>query len=204
MKGRTGIISKEDAHAHLEPYFGLIRQPIDLAWADWKSHYSATKHVLTPTAQANVVWSHMWDHVRGTFSNVPHTTVIEEGGIHAVAIDCGTVTFLLRYKKLDIDRMSKNVRTHQSRAFRAQMEIEGLPKSVHIEAGYILNATGTSFESVELVCPKPNGINWCMALPETGALTSPLPLFTGTSVETTRSTVSVKSRRDDAEQKEAQ
>ncbi len=121
-----------------------------------------------------------------------------------MAIDCDTVTFLLRYKKLDLDRMSRNVPTHRSRAFRGQMEIEGLPKSVHVEAGYILNATGTSFESVELVCPKPNGINWCIALPETGVLTAPLPLFNGTSVETTRSTVSVKTRRDDAEQREAQ
>jgi len=203
MTGRTRIISKEDAHSHLERYFELIRQPIDLAWADWKSHYSATKHVLTPTAQANVVWSHMWGHVRETFSNVPHTTVIEENGIHAVAIDCGTVTFLLRYKKLDIDRMSKNVPTLQSRAFRGQMEITGVPSSVHIEAGYILNSTGTSFESVELVCPKPNGINWCIALPEAGVLTTPLPLFTAAAVEKTRSTVSVRPRSN-AEKKEAQ
>ena len=158
---------------------------------------------LPVRVESRVVWSHMWGHVRESFSNVPHTTLIEENGIHAVAIDCGRVTFLLRYKKLDIARMSKNVPTLRSRAFRGQMEIEGLPSSVHVEAGYILNATGTSFESVELVCPKPNGVNWCIALPETGVATTPLPLFSAAPVETTRSTVSVKTRLNDEEKKEA-
>jgi len=196
MMRSAGIISKEEAHTRLEPYFGLIREPIDLAWADWRERYTATRHILTPTAQANVVWSHMWDHVRDVFSTASHTTVIEENGIHVVAIDCQSVTFLLRYKKLDIARMSRNVPTNRSRAFRGQMEIEGLPTSIHIEAGYILNSTGTALESVELVCPKPTGINWCIALPDIGGITTPLPLFNAPSSDTTRSTVSVKQRRD--------
>ncbi len=64
----------------------------------------------------------------------------------------------VRIKKLGDDFHSSNIETQQVIDFGYQYELPGLPDTVHLEAGYVPDATGTQAAGFYVVWPDGKGI----------------------------------------------
>lgn len=169
------IMTKEEAFDRLRPYFGVLRQPIEEAWQAYRTEYAPNlKAVHDSRTRANVIYAHTFERALAVFAEVAKTRFLESSGLKVLLIE---ETFLLRYKKLRVDHRSSNVSTKQTTRYRSQIPIAGLPAAVHLDIGYIPNALGTGFDSIEIVCPKKNGIHWHFAIPAAGENIEPLPLL---------------------------
>jgi hypothetical protein len=169
-------MTKEEAFERLRPYFPLLRRPIEEAWECYRGKdYSAkAKAVHDSRARANVIYAHTLERALIVFSDVQNARFLESFNLHVLLLE---ETFLLRYKKLRIDHRSSNVPTKQTDRYRSQVAIPGFPAALHLDIGYIPNATGTGFDSIEVVCPKRNGIHWHFAIPAAEDNVQPLPLL---------------------------
>jgi len=85
---------------------------------------------------------------------------------------------LLRFKKLDNNKRSRNIPTTQQYLFRAQLDLPGIPSELtHLEAGYVLNELQTGLDGVYITCPNKNRLEWFIDLtPLSGTNVARLPI----------------------------
>lgn len=72
---------------------------------------------------------------------------------------------VVRFKKMDEDGQSRNYPTQQAKSFDAGRDLPGLPMPpVRLNAGYLLDATGTVFIRTQIARPIGRGTLWCAAI----------------------------------------
>src|SRR5690606_25598911 len=75
--------------------------------------------------------------------------LVETKHLWTLYFECG---YSMRFKKVDDEKMTAGQLTEQVRNFRSQVDVEGIPVSVHLDLGYQLNELG-ELAHVYIVCP---------------------------------------------------
>ncbi len=149
-------ISEEAARAILKPYENDLQDCIISAWNTYSQY--AFRHIHTARTRACIVHDHMVDNARQRFENRPNTRTYEIGGVFFVEIE---EKVLIRFKKLDEDKLSCNIPTQQSLEFLGQMELPHMPPKVtRLIAGYELNGLQTAIRAVSITCPNGSHNAW--------------------------------------------
>lgn len=147
---------------HLGDQMPLIREIILSAWARLDLVPAAERVALTSTTRANMVQNWI---VEEASRRLNYRQIVDCSGMKVFVMGGGIA---LRFKKLDRDGLSRNVKTGQITKFAAQEQLAGVESQCNIEAGYVLDALQTHIESTHIVCP--NGIrNICWSLELTDA-----------------------------------
>lgn len=169
----------------------LIRECILAAWDKLAEVDPSHRRSWTTTTRANVVQNWIVEEASRRLS---YLQICDCNGMKVFVLRGGIA---LRFKKLDRDCMSHNVRTGQVSRFRMQEALDGVPSLCNLEAGYVLNPLGTEVESTHLVCP--NGrrnIYWAVDLRGSAASAEIVDLFKPTKAPDTN-VVQFKPKRDD-------
>lgn len=86
--------------------------------------------------------------------------------------------FAIRFKKLDSGKKSSNQPTNQVIKFQSQDQLDGLPETFNLEAGYVLSKDEKEVSEIYLVCPNGSKKNfWAMRLEKGEATTLVSDLF---------------------------
>jgi hypothetical protein len=168
------MISKTSAEHILRRRLKKIRDCIFLSFGKWKSGHQGNGLILTPRSRASVIHDYMVAFARDFFKDDPGIRIFARRGLSLMNIDD---SLLLRFKKLDAEKRSRNIPTQQTHLFRAQLELPGIPAELtHLEAGYVLNELQTALDGVYITCPNGNRLEWFMDLTSLpGANVVPLP-----------------------------
>ena len=88
--------------------------------------------------------------------------------------------YAIRIKKFDQQSRSGNVRTGDDRRFRFQQPLEGIPRLIHLELGYVPNALRTDVQDVRLICLNGYRIYWTHSIERPDDDANVYDLFQGT------------------------
>jgi hypothetical protein len=156
------MTSKSSAEQILGPYLKRFRDCIVLAFQRYKSDYQANALVHTARSRASVIHDHMVAFAREFFGADEEIRIFDRRGLSLINVKN---SLLLRFKKLDAKKHSRNIPTQQSFLFRAQLELPGIPAELtHLEAGYVLNELQTGLDGVYITCPNGNRLEWFIDL----------------------------------------
>jgi hypothetical protein len=159
------MISKASAEHILRRRIGKIRDCIVQAYGSWRSDHQGNGSdglILTPRSRASVIHDYMVAFARDFFKDDPGIRIFTKRGLSLINIDD---SLLLRFKKLDAEKRSRNIPTQQTYLFRAQLELPGIPAELtHIEAGYVLNELQTMLDGIYITCPNGKRLEWFIDL----------------------------------------
>lgn len=176
---------------------------------DYSSNYTETRHIHSRRTRANLLRDHVVDHARVIFDNrqAEGIYVIETpNGLFCVKFDGKALgiegCIIVRFKKLDKRKQTRNILTKQAINFSEQKVIvlvvqprllglvwhhdEPEKTHAHLNAGYIPNDLWTDFEGLFVTFP--NGrysIEWFVNMvdEETGERTGVIELPLQTEIE---------------------
>lgn len=153
--------SHDTAKEILGPYEPIIRRAIERAWARWRGRPPEELLALNGRARAAMMWCFMKDEVTNALRAVGGVNTREHSGT------CDYVVknqILFRLKKLNRMGRSRNFPTPTSVAYYAQLEIEGMPRAIRLDIGYVLNPTRTAIREILVSCPLDGGVVWTYGL----------------------------------------
>lgn len=162
------IISQAKALEDLSPHFGPFYELATGAWEDCRNLPFKDLAIFTFRTKSSAVHDYMVaraaiyaelvEGVRPFTKNLMKGIVVK--GMHAV--------YAIRFKKLDEEGKSKSLPTQQVKAYRNQVQLEGIDAQCHLELGYITNPLRTQVLDVRLVCPSGEVSNaWATSINET-------------------------------------
>lgn len=167
-------LSKEEGLALLEPHFDDFWNIVESVWEAWENIADEGRMMINPTARANVLFSYIVHYARSVFAEVDGAKIYE-GRLFLVGIGDA----LLRWKKLRSrkDLRSRNYPTLFQQEYSKQRRLPGMPRSVRLTIGYVLNVAGSAIEALYVTCPLGNKIVWYIEIPRPAAVKIlPLPL----------------------------
>lgn len=167
-------LSKEEGLALLEPHFDDFWSIVESVWSAWEKIADEGRMMISPTAWANVLFSYIVHYARSLFSDVDDAKIYE-GRLFLIGIG----DTLLRWKKLrsNTDLRSRNYPTLFQQEYSKQRRLPGIPRSVRLTIGYVLDVTGSAIEALYVTCPMGNRIAWSIEVPRPSAVKIlPLPL----------------------------
>ncbi|MDR3580095.1 MAG: hypothetical protein P4L44_09050 [Oryzomonas sp.] len=122
---------KEIAEPILQPHIPLIRSCIIDAWHEGLDDPKWHKYNLR--TKRNVVRDFIVFNIQEHFSGIKETKLINSNGYFFLKIE----RYLIRFKKLDINRLTSNFPTQQAHALeKQQLEIPGFKGHTILNAGY--------------------------------------------------------------------
>lgn len=158
------LISEQEAVNNLYPHISAIREIVVGGWNDYIEKYPEEVRVLhCPTTRAGIVHDHQIHRASIYAQKASGVTLCDLTRLKMLIIDG---KFAIRFKKLDNDLRSANLKTKQIREFRSQEQLCGLPQTHNLEAGYLLSELETEIQNVFLVCPNKGGLYWAAKLEE--------------------------------------
>ncbi|MBI4825348.1 MAG: hypothetical protein HY807_02860 [Nitrospirae bacterium] len=152
------INSNLDAISFLNPYNAILYYCVMNSWTDYGKEYAHVRHIHTPTTRANIIHSHMIHHARNFFQDIEGVNFIIRNKLFMVNIHD---TVLLRFKKLDENKISGNIKTQQTIDFLEQ-DLPSMPQHAkNLIVGYELNSLQTNISAITITCPKNSSeIEW--------------------------------------------
>lgn len=176
------LISREDAHQVISPYFGDFEHIFRTAWRDWMHNPSAPR-MQTKTFRANFVWDTLQYHAKAQFLNRQGIVASPLGSCHGVLVD-GRI--FIKLKKANERLLSSNIPTQMALAFHDQEEdlFDGI---VRLEVVYVLSKDETELEKIVLLQRHQQNILWSIdirsqAMEQLEPFVMPLPAPSGGSV----------------------
>jgi len=171
-------ISESQARSILSPYFPAIYGAVMYGWNEFNNGIGDWGPDMTERSRASIV-----------HDLTIRSAIHQLDGVQGIRIEERNRLFLfifddliaIRFKKLDDDKRSRNIPTQVTLGFLAQQEIPGIPSTLHLEAGYVLNRLQTDVEGVFIACPSGDRVRWFWELenPALGQVvqlpTSPIP-----------------------------
>jgi len=178
------LIERSEAQQLLNSHLNVISNSISSGVDEYFSMYSdeaRSRH--RPTTRANIIHDHIIDRAKRGFDLKSGTRHHDSRGLSLFVLD---ERFLLRFKKLNDDKVSRNQKTNQVQAFRQQQKVlDGIETLYNIEAGYVFNELEQGIQSIFLVCPNGRGIYWDIDLADTEKTSSVTDLFSQDNTEKT-------------------
>ena len=158
---------KRYAREVLRPHFERLQKCYDEAFEKLRKHLAITPD-MTERSKANIVRDSVVSSVKEKFSSVPGFQIVQENknseGLVLLLIED---TIAIRFKKLTLDKEGftvSNNPTEQSRnLINQQLELSNGDETVqpiYVNAGYVLNKTGTNYSSLHLVCHHGEQVAW--------------------------------------------
>lgn len=129
-----------------------------------------------PTTRANMIYDYIISYLKKGLVNDSRVAFLNKNGLLTLMI---SDKYLIKFKKLNDNHKSSNVKTKQNTLFLKQETLFDLPPSVtNIEIGYVLNKINSDIDGVFIVCPKNERENaWEIDLDEHLQAKSNLTLF---------------------------
>lgn len=183
------------AQGKLEPYLAKISECIDLGWKDFEKECAHIRHKTSPRSQACIVHDNIVNRAKIVFAKDENVFLYERNGTLMVQIEDA---FLLRFKKLDEDKLSRGINTQERLGFLAQEELPGIQRGTNIIAGYELNALQTGIKEISIACPNGRENSWAFDLKRHGAEIVSIEVRT----ETEDSSAQVRAKRNDQKKSE--
>lgn len=144
-------LPERDRVADELPEMSEFRPAMLDAWERWRSLDAADRVDLSDSARAAVVHDFIIAEVAKRLDGV--ATLHDKAFLKVFAIR----EYSIRFKKHDVELVSRNQETNQVKAFMGQMPLDGIPTIYNLEAGYVLDGLGTEIASTNLVCPNGYG-----------------------------------------------
>lgn len=179
------ILPLKEADSILNVHFDVIAKCISDGFEDCQGFINEWNRNKKPInfekrTIANLVHDFIKDRVKQQYSQIENVETKEFNKIFGLHID---KKFLIRFKKINADYTTSNVKTKQTRNFEKQVEIEGLPKqATFLYAGYIPNPTWTSIKDIFIMCKNGGNVIWVKNLTSLAEQTQ----FTFESTEQTK------------------
>jgi hypothetical protein len=158
----ANLVAKE----RLTPYLDRLSECIDLGWTDFERECGHIRHKTSPRTRACIVHDNIVTHARRIFESEKRVLLYERNGTLMLQID---EMFLLRFKKLDEDKLSKGIDTQERIDFLDQAELPGVHRGTNIIAGYELNILQTGIKEISITCPNGKQNAWTFELNRFGA-----------------------------------
>ena len=162
---------KEAAEKVLSPYVPILLSCIVDAWD--QSLRVQFRHTYEPRTKSGIVRDLIVANVKEKFSSVPGAKIVQIKNLFFLGIG----KYLIRFKKLDTNRLPSNYPTPQAVAIeKQQLEIPETDGRVFLNAGYMVDAIGTRIISAFLTCQIGKTNIWEMMLggPEQGFVVLPV------------------------------
>lgn len=157
------IIHAKEAETVLNEHFEIIANCINDAFEDCQGFVSEWNSNNKPVnfekrTLANIVHDFIRERIKDAYSANQKAETKVFNKIFGLHIE---KKFLVRFKKINKDYTTSNIKTTQTKNYEKQAEIEGLPKqATFLYAGYIPNATWTSIKDIFIMCKMGGNIIW--------------------------------------------
>jgi hypothetical protein len=140
------LLTKDEAHALLEPFFqGLVRCWRE-AWREWENLSGDFRGKLHPRDRAGILHSLAIAQAKLIFADVPGVQICQELGFFKLYIGDRAV---LRLKRLGRDHLARNIKTKQQRKYYWHYSVAGVREGcTRLTVGYSLDVSGTTMEQV--------------------------------------------------------
>jgi len=150
-------ISESQARSILSPFLPAIYDAVAYGWNEYIMGIGDWGPDMTERSRASIV-----------HDLTIRSAIQQLDGVSGVRVEERNRLFLfifedliaLRFKKLDDEKRSCNIPTQVTLDFLAQQEIPGIPSTLHLEAGYVLNKLQSVIEGVFMVCPSRDRVRW--------------------------------------------
>ena len=161
-------IEESAARERLAPYLGKLSECIDLGWNDFERECSHIRHKTSPRSRACIVHDNIVNRARKLFEEEENIILYDRNGTLMLQIE---EDFLLRFKKLDEDKISKGINTQERIDFLDQElpELPGICRGTNVIAGYELNRLQTDIKEITVTCPSGKQNSWIIELQRYGA-----------------------------------
>lgn len=171
------MLNKDDVLRNIAEHLEPVRQLIQAGWDDYLGDYSEHQRLVIhdSTARANIVHCHQMARASAyaaRSSGAARIAVVKRLRVLVLGGQCA-----VRIKKFDPCLNPSNLPTRQVRAFNNQQPLDGLPQTLNLDAGYLLNKTETEIQSIYVVCRNKGVIVWKKLLTGLGAITNIEDLF---------------------------
>jgi len=160
------ILPKESAQTLLQPYFQILIQIINGAWAAWEQFGEIAPGLRSPlsaSCRARFVYDHIVALAKVEFDTKKGVRLEEKRGFLLIHIDN---LLTIRFKKFNSKLRSSNIQTRQQVLFALQMDMPGLPKSTRLVAGYKLDELAVAIEQIAVTCPNGNKLEYIIEVPD--------------------------------------
>lgn len=133
------------------------------AHARFRAYQAADIIELDSRAQANCTYCHMSAEAERRFLKREKVRPLDIRGLKLWL--CEEANAVIRLKKMDEDGRTRNYPTKQAKDFDRGFDLPGLPMPpVRLTAGYLLDATGTSFIRAQIARPVGRKTMWVAAI----------------------------------------
>lgn len=194
------LIERTEAQILLNSHIHVISASISQGVSEYFSMYSdVARSRHRPTTRANIIHDHIIDNAKRRFSDPEKVRYRESHGLSLFMLD---QKFLLRFKKLTEEKVSRNQKTNQVQAFRQQQQVlDGIPSLHNIEAGYVFNELEQRIQDMYLVYPNGPGIYWDINLEDVTMPSSVVDIFSQDESEATGTTFVARQEQSEQQKK---
>lgn len=149
------ILQIEDAQLILADYNTKIAESIKSGFDDCLGFVTEINKngkivEFNKTVLAGMVHTFIKARIKENFNDIENIETKEFNRIFGLHIN---QIIFIRFKKINNDFSTSNIKTKQTQKFERQNEIDGLPKkSTFLYAGYIPDPTWTSIKNIYIMC----------------------------------------------------
>jgi hypothetical protein len=159
--GRPNVIkrSKAEIEQQLSPYFDLLCEVVQDAWARWMNSPERQRWHFN-RGRANYIFEHVAASAWEMFGDDPRIKVVRKDETLWFLVDNNLV---FRFKKADTSFLSRNVPTQQAIAFHDE-QAPLFEELDHVEVVYLVNKIGTAIRDICVVARADKSVLWTISL----------------------------------------
>lgn len=165
-------ITRDDAHALLQPYFADFSTIVEAAWSDWRTSTVAAQ-MQHKRFRANYVWNQLITHAKRQFDGHPKVSIQSLKDWDGILIE---ESVFIRMKKGDSALLSRNYPTQSALNFNNPVRdlFGGIAR---LELLYVLGDAEADVERIALVQRNGRTLSWAIDVVGEGNAASNIELF---------------------------
>jgi len=171
------LTTREAALEQLAPILPILRDAILGGWNEYREQPVELQLKYTPRTRANAVRDLILDRVRVGVDGMPGVKIVKARGLDLLSLLGDTLQLLIRFKKLDRNKLASSYPTMQAQLFDLQLPLEGVPTATRLSAGYQLTKDQGDIAGIFVTCQVGAHLAWDIdVLQETSTPVVELPL----------------------------
>lgn len=161
----TVLSRKHEAIEKLEKLIPIFYEAVLNGFNEYYRTNENQTFKYRPTTRANIIYDNIIHKLKKDLVREPGISFINKNKLLTLKV---ADKYLIKFKKLDDNHKSSNVKTRQNTMFLNQQVLFGLEQTItNLEVGYVLNPVETEINGVFIVCPKDDKSNeWEIDLDE--------------------------------------